>query len=259
MLVEAADVALSRRARTAAFAHVAAHPEALYTESCMAAGIASVVLYLVLVPVLLLFSAGTSRWPMAWVYAGINLVFIGGGRFLLLRRSPDLILERLRPLRAPGVKDWDRLLAALLALLGPGVCSVVAGLDRRYGWSPQIGLTAQIAAAVFVAAGYALGTWASLVNRFFSSVVRIQTERMHVVVSDGPYRLVRHPSYAGGCVLYLAQPVMLGTLWALLPSVLVCATLVLRTALEDRALRAELPGYAGYARRTRHRLVPGLW
>jgi protein-S-isoprenylcysteine O-methyltransferase Ste14 len=98
-----------------------------------------------------------------------------------------------------------------------------------------------------------------LANRFFSAVVRIQTDRGHVVVSDGPYRVMRHPGYAGGMLSYLASPLLLSSLWMFIPAVLTVAAMVARTALEDRTLRAELPGYADYARRVRYRLLPGLW
>jgi protein-S-isoprenylcysteine O-methyltransferase Ste14 len=96
-------------------------------------------------------------------------------------------------------------------------------------------------------------------NRFFSGTVRIQTDREHVVVSGGPYRLVRHPGYAGSLLATICVPVVLGSWWAWVPACVSVAALVVRTALEDRVLRRELDGYAAYAARTRHRLVPGVW
>jgi protein-S-isoprenylcysteine O-methyltransferase Ste14 len=97
------------------------------------------------------------------------------------------------------------------------------------------------------------------VNRFFSAMVRIQADRGHRVVENGPYRWMRHPAYAGGVIANLATPLMLGSAWALIPAGLTVALVVLRTSLEDRTLQAELPGYAAYAARTRYRLVPGVW
>ena len=93
----------------------------------------------------------------------------------------------------------------------------------------------------------------------FSKIVRIQTERGHTVVDTGPYRLVRHPGYAGMIVFMLASALALESLWALIPAALVAVVLVIRTALEDRTLLAELPGYRQYAQQTRYRLVPGVW
>ena len=96
-------------------------------------------------------------------------------------------------------------------------------------------------------------------NRFFSGVVRIQTERGHTLVTGGPYSWMRHPGYAGGLLYYIETPFFLNSIWALMPAVLACMVLVLRTALEDGVLQAELAGYARYAMRVRCRLVPGIW
>jgi protein-S-isoprenylcysteine O-methyltransferase Ste14 len=96
-------------------------------------------------------------------------------------------------------------------------------------------------------------------NKFFSGVVRIQKERGHHVVSEGPYRIVRHPGYVGGVVAVIATPLLLGSLWGLISAAVYAAFVVLRTALEDRTLHEELPGYREYAQRTRYRLLPGVW
>ena len=98
-----------------------------------------------------------------------------------------------------------------------------------------------------------------MTNRFFSAIVRIQTDRGHTVITDGPYRFVRHPGYAGGLIWYVMTPLILGTLWAYVPTLFVIALTVLRTSLEDKTLQAELPGYQEYTRQTRYRLVLGIW
>jgi protein-S-isoprenylcysteine O-methyltransferase Ste14 len=96
-------------------------------------------------------------------------------------------------------------------------------------------------------------------NRFFSGMVRLQTDRGHQVVSSGPYQWVRHPGYAGVLLVYLATPVFLDTSWAFLPTGFTMILFVIRTALEDRFLQDELEGYRDYARRVRYRLLPGIW
>ena len=93
----------------------------------------------------------------------------------------------------------------------------------------------------------------------FSATVRIQEERGHVVIDFGPYEYVRHPGYTGALAFSLASPVALGSWLALIPAVFLALVLAVRTALEDRTLRAELKGYEEYASRVRSRLVPGLW
>ena len=136
---------------------------------------------------------------------------------------------------------------------------IVAGLDVRYGWTGGIPLWLHIVTLVIAALGYALGTWAMAANAFFSQIVRIQDDRGHTVVTDGPYQFVRHPGYVGTIAFELATPIMLGSLWALIAGVLAALLLVVRTALEDRILHKELEGYAEYAQQTRYRLLPGVW
>ena len=215
--------------------------------------------YALLFPLVLFVAAGRLDWPAAWAYVGLHVSFTIGSRLLALRINPSVLAERARFLESGNAKSWDRLLVALVALLGPLLTWTVAGLDRRFAWSPQVAPALQWLALVAVALGYALGTWAMVANAFFSAVVRIQEERGHAVVNQGPYRIVRHPAYAGALVACLAMPVLLGSLWALVPAAMAVAGVVVRTALEDRTLREELPGYAEYARQTRYRLVPGVW
>jgi protein-S-isoprenylcysteine O-methyltransferase Ste14 len=132
-------------------------------------------------------------------------------------------------------------------------------LDFRFEWSPPLPLAVHVVSLAVILLGYAFSTWAMIANRFFSGTVRIQTERGHTTVTDGPYRIVRHPGYAGAVIAYLVTPFALGTLWALVPTGLTVILYVVRTALEDRTLQEELPGYAEYAKKTRFRLVPGIW
>ena len=114
-------------------------------------------------------------------------------------------------------------------------------------------------ALVGYAAGMALAVCAMAANRFFSPVVRIQHERGHTLVTSGPYRFVRHPGYVGAILASLCGGVALGSWWSLVPLAPFAALFLRRTAVEDRMLRADLDGYAGYAERVRYRLVPGLW
>lgn len=209
--------------------------------------------------IVLFAAAGTLAWPMAWVYVVITVVMTVGSRLLLLRYSPDLVVERAASVDKQDAKPWDRVLMPTVAIYGPLITLVIAGLDRRFGWPPELPLWVQIAGVILLVSATAFSTWALLVNRFFSGVVRIQRDRGHTVVSDGPYRWIRHPGYAGGMVGDVAIPLLLGSAWALVPGLLTAGLVVLRTALEDRTLQVELPGYAEYARRTRYRLLPGVW
>jgi protein-S-isoprenylcysteine O-methyltransferase Ste14 len=180
-------------------------------------------------------------------------------RLIVLVRSPSTLRERARFTASEGMQPWDRALAPFVGLIGPAAIQFIAGLDHRLGWtSLDLGWGRYLASLV-VGGAYGLAVWAMTANEYFSSVARIQKDRGQVVVEAGPYRLVRHPAYAGALLASLAVPVMLGTLWALAPAVINVAALFVRTELEDQLLRDELDGYRAYARKTRYRLIPGLW
>jgi protein-S-isoprenylcysteine O-methyltransferase Ste14 len=136
---------------------------------------------------------------------------------------------------------------------------VVAGLAQRWHWEPESGPLARAVGVGLFVAGFALVLWAMSANRYFSQVVRIQDERGHVAVTGGPYRILRHPGYVGMMTSMAGAVLLLGSPWAWIPAALYGAVLVVRTAREDAALIAELPGYREYAARTRSRLLPGIW
>lgn len=218
-----------------------------------------VVMFLVLAVPLFAIS-GRLDWWEAWVYLLIVVGMTFYGRAMLMILNRELIDERVSSLSRDNTKNWDRLLSPLVGVILPVVMLTVAALDMRFGWtSVVIPLWAKIIAAVLIALGTQIANRAMIVNRFFSGTVRIQEDRNHQVISDGPYRFVRHPGYAAGVLADSVTPILLGTLWALIPALILCAVLVLRTALEDRTLQAELPGYADYAQRVRYRLLPLIW
>jgi protein-S-isoprenylcysteine O-methyltransferase Ste14 len=175
------------------------------------------------------------------------------------QRHPGLLAERQNIEHIQNAKAWDKVLAPLMAVsVGyPMVC--VAGLDHRYDWSSEFPLWLIVIGFVLISLGYAFAAWALAENRFFSSVVRIQTDRGHVVCDTGPYRFVRHPCYAGNILALFGIVLALSSVWTLIPAAVASIIAVIRTALEDQTLREELPGYRDYARRVRYRLVPWIF
>jgi protein-S-isoprenylcysteine O-methyltransferase Ste14 len=220
--------------------------------------IVQMTLAVVVMPLLPMIVSGRWDWLEAWAYAAVSILGFAASRLLAARRHPDLLAERARFMSAQDTKPWDKILAPALAFSSIVILSV-AGLDHLYGWTPAFPVWAKLAALAVIVLGFVFGSWALMENRFFSGTVRIQTERGHRVVSTGPYAWVRHPGYAGALWTYLLTPILLDSLWAFIPVFLTLAVLVVRTALEDRTLQAELPGYADYAGRTRYRLFPGIW
>jgi protein-S-isoprenylcysteine O-methyltransferase Ste14 len=204
----------------------------------------------------ILFAAGSLRWPNFWIFVGFYLVATAALMIWLKKRDPGLFKERTSA-RAGG-KAWDKVIVRsytvlLLAML------IVAALDTvRFHWS-RIPPALQWLAFAVIVASWIIVLWVFRENSFLAGYVRIQSDRGHTVCSTGPYRFVRHPMYAAVILVLLSLPVYLGSLYALLPGGLAAALFVVRTALEDRTLRNELPGYMEYAAKVRWKLVPRVW
>lgn len=206
--------------------------------------------------VVLFLAAGRLDWIAAWVYLILNLVIVATIGLFVARRNPEVINERGK--LGQNAKNWDKAVMILYTLT-MFVLLVVAGLDAaRFTWTTMhVAVQAIGALGLFLSMG--ITYWAMLSNPFLATTVRIQTERGHQVATAGPYQIVRHPMYVGVILMWLSTALILGSWWALVPAAIIGAIFVVRTALEDRMLQAELPGYADYARRVRYRLAPGLW
>lgn len=216
------------------------------------------VVYL-LIPLVLLICGGDVGWWQGWLYSVLILAAGIGGRVWAERRHPGLMAERQNIGSAKKAKSWDKLLAPLMALSIGLPMVIVAGLDHRYGWSPGFPQWLIVIGFMLILIGYAFAVWAFVENRFFSTMVRIQVDRGHVVCDSGPYRFVRHPGYAGNLLPLFGIVLALGSVWTLIPAVVATIITVVRTALEDRTLQEELPGYLDYARRVHYRLIPGIY
>ncbi len=211
------------------------------------------------IPLILWGCGGDFAWPQAWGFAALIVAAGVGGRAWAERRHPGLMAERAAFEKSPGVKSWDKVLSPLMAISVSFPLVIVAGLDHRFGWSPVFPAWLNLLGLVLIGSGYAFATWALVENRFFSGVVRIQTERGHVVCDSGPYQVVRHPGYSGNILALLGIVLALNSLWTLIPAAAALIIAVTRTSLEDRTLQEELPGYRDYAQRVRFRLLPGIW
>jgi len=220
--------------------------------------IGMMLVFIVVIPFLPLLISRRWDWWEAWVYVIIGILGFAVSRMLAARRNPDLLTERARFLQHQDAKPWDKILAPLVGL-GGGFIPLVAGLEARFAWPTPFNLSVKILALVFILAGYALASYALIENRFFSGMVRIQTDRGHHLVSSGPYLWVRHPGYAGALLTYLATPFFLDSRWSFLPVLFITIVLVIRTSLEDKVLQNELEGYRNYTKQIRYRLLPGVW
>jgi protein-S-isoprenylcysteine O-methyltransferase Ste14 len=205
---------------------------------------------------ILFLAAGRLTWPWAWLYLGISIASVMINGVVMLRTNPGTIAERGE---AKLTRKWDQIVSSLYALAMYLLLPLVAGLDLRMGWTADPDLAAHLAGAVTYAAGLGLFAWGMIANAYFSTAVRIQTDRGHTVCDSGPYRFVRHPGYASLILQGIGVPILLGSFWALIPGVAAAVLISIRTSFEDRTLRAELPGYVDYVQRVRWRLIPGIW
>jgi protein-S-isoprenylcysteine O-methyltransferase Ste14 len=208
--------------------------------------------FFVLAAAALFGGAGTLDIPGFWIYLVILAAIMVAALFGL---DADLLRERMRP---GGQKP--PLALRLLTLLF-FVHWLIAGLDRgRFHWSDTVPDWLQAIGMVAVAAGNVVCFWAMRVNRFFSSIIRIQSDRGQHVIDSGPYAFVRHPGYVGGILFMVGSGIALGSwlAWAMLTAASL-PFLLGRAINEDRILQTDLPGYRDYAARVRWRLLPGVW
>lgn len=205
---------------------------------------------------LLFLPAGRLDWLQAWLFITAFAAFLTFYGLWSLRNDPGQLNERSQV--GQNTKSWDKAILGIYTLLLVGML-ILAGLDAgQFGWAPAAPALQGLGWVGGALAGF-LVWWTVSVNTFLSRTVRIQEERNQRVINSGPYRRIRHPMYLGVIILILSIPLLLGSLWALVPGGLIGVLFILRTVLEDRTLQQELPGYEEYARRVRFRLLPWIW
>ncbi|MBZ0295512.1 MAG: isoprenylcysteine carboxylmethyltransferase family protein [Anaerolineae bacterium] len=209
---------------------------------------------------LLFVGAGSLDWSWGWVLAIVYTACWIGLSIALAIGNPELLNQRGQRVKQAtvGTKKWDLVLVSIYVVLVL-VQPFVAGLDWRNAWSAPVSPLVYVIGNLLMILGFVPLTWSMIANRYFEQSVRIQESRGHQVATGGPYRFVRHPGYTGVILQFLALPIAVGMWAALIPGAIGIVVFVIRTALEDRTLQEELPGYAEYAQQTRYRLIPGIW
>jgi protein-S-isoprenylcysteine O-methyltransferase Ste14 len=200
--------------------------------------------------------AGTLKWTEAWLFIVLYAFAVTAAMIWMKKRAPDLLKERIA--RKKDVKSWDKIIMFLYSCILI-VILILPGLDAvRFRWS-NVPLIAKVLAFIGYIPGFWIAFWAMRENAFLSDVVRIQEDRGHTVCSTGPYKYVRHPMYVGVFLIMLCFPISLGSLYTFIPAVIIVILFFFRTALEDKTLLEELPGYKEYAQKVRYRLIPHIW
>lgn len=212
------------------------------------------IFFFALIIAITFIGAGRIDYWQGWIYNGLNIIFLLLSYFLLPR---ELIEERLKP--KEGMKKWDKIyyIVSMPVYFAILIISILDG--GRFDWEPRIPILVVIIGVVVYTIGQIIVLWAKKVNKFFSTVVRIQKDRGQTVCKDGPYRFVRHPGYLGGLLYIIVTPFVLSSFWGLIPAVIAVVLLFIRTYLEDKTLQRELEGYTDYTNEARYRLLPGIW
>jgi protein-S-isoprenylcysteine O-methyltransferase Ste14 len=205
----------------------------------------------------LFLSAGTLDWINGWIYVILVSSYWVISTVVLAIVNPEMLNKRGSVVKE-NTKGFDKIWVAFIPLLTFGNL-VVMGLDSiRFQWSFTPFWLTFLGIFMFVSVTpFAL--WAMAVNRFFEWTAHIQNEKHQYVCISGPYRIVRHPGYAGLIVSILSYPLVLGSWWGFVLSGILTAMIVIRTGQEDRMLQMELPGYTQYAKRVKCRLIPLVW
>jgi len=214
------------------------------------------IMFLVFVLALFL-PAGTLVWPAGWIFLILFFSFVTAISLWLLKYDPGLLKERLTMFSADQ-KTWDKIFFVLME-----VCFlawlVLMPLDAvRFRWSHMPGWL-QIVGAIILVSSFFLFFLTFRANSYLSPMVRIQKDRGQTVISTGPYHYVRHPMYAAILLFVPGVALLLGSWYGLLTGLLVVGMVARRAVLEERTLRAELPGYDAYMAQVKYRFVPHVW
>ena len=205
---------------------------------------------------ILFISAGRLNYWQGLVYVIIGLI-MSVLNYTVFRIDPELLNERSKP--GDGTKKWDKAILGLSLLVTISMY-ITAGLDSgRYHWSPDFHWSLSFMGIILTMSGQLLFLIAQKQNKFFSSTVRIQTDREHVVCETGLYKVVRHPAYLGSVIQAVGFPLLFGSLWSIIPICFLIILFITRTSLEDKTLKNELKGYPEYCDKTSYKLIPYVW
>lgn len=205
---------------------------------------------------IIFFSAGSLSYLQGWTYVTIG-IFMFIMNLTVFKLDSELLEERSKP--GKGAKEWDKVILGLTFLVTISMY-MIAGLDSgRFHWSPDYHWSIYLLGIILTFAGQLIFLIAQKQNRFFSSTVRIQTDRGHTVCDYGLYGIVRHPAYLGSVIQTIGFPLLFGSIWSIIPVSVLIVLLLTRTYLEDKTLKNELVGYIEYSFKTRYRLIPYIW
>lgn len=208
---------------------------------------------------LLLFPpAGTLAWARAWTFIALFVGCSEATGAWLIKHNPDLLAARMESPFRSDQRPRDRVVMGAIMVAFCGWLVFMALDAERFRWS-HTPIWAQALGATLIVGAFRGWLGVLRVNSFAATTIRVQSERSHHVVSSGPYAVVRHPMYAYALLLIIGVPLLLGSLWGLLGTIVFVPLLMARVLGEEATLLKGLPGYRAYTAKVRVRLLPGLW
>ena len=218
--------------------------------------IIQIYLGLLLQAIIFFSAAGHFNIPRAWAYFAICFVHLSLNILIFYKLAPELINQRGE--KKEDTKSWDKVFVVVHAPM-VFILPAIAGFDvGRFMWS-NLGISYAILGLGLYIIAAIITDWAMIENTHFETTVRIQKDRDHQVITEGPYRIVRHPGYVGIILLNISMPFIIGSAYALIPAGIIALLIVIRTSLEDKTLQSELNGYTEYTKKVKYRLLPGVW
>ena len=196
--------------------------------------------------------AGTLDYWQAWLYLSIlGFLTAVAGTYLFLKDPEALRRRLLRREREPSQKKIVNISGIFLV-----AAFVLPGLDKRWGWS-AVPVWVVLLANGFTILAFLLFLLVMRENSYGSRIITVENGQR--VISTGLYAVVRHPMYVAMLIIYLAEPLALGSYWAMLPALGMIPIFIARIRNEETLLKKDLTGYEAYCDEVNYRLLPGIW
>lgn len=215
-------------------------------------GLTKLIFGIVLIGLLLFLPAWTFNYFGAWLFMGVLLIPVVIMGVVLFIKAPSLLEKRLQDKEKEMTQKGVIALSGLMFIGG----FVLSALDFRFGWS-YVPMWLTITAAVIFLAGYGMFAEVMRENAYLSRTVEVQEGQK--VVSTGLYGVVRHPMYLATLLMFLPMPLILQSLWGLIPFAIYPVIIVTRIINEEKVLEEGLEGYSEYKTRVKYRLIPFVW
>lgn len=196
--------------------------------------------------------AGTIEFWNAWIFLGI---FISCFLVILIYfalENPEYVKKRFKG----EEKEKQQKIIMFLLIICTYIMLAISGFNYRYRWSTVPILFVAVCSLV-VTGGFILLFIAMKQNRFSSRVIEIQEGQK--VIDTGMYSIVRHPMYLAFSIIFCFSPIVLGSLYSLIPAACIPFLLTFRIRYEEAVLRNGLSGYDSYAKKVKYRLIPFVW